>query len=122
MNDADLLTATKSHLLSSFREEATAQGDALKRGSHRAANLAFDKARAIAIELKRRGSLAALGPLLDDPVASVRLWAATYTLEVSPEISSGVLRAIASEEVGAMRLAADMTLTMWAQGELNLDA
>lgn len=64
--------------------------------SMKAYNAILDESRTVTGELKRRGELAALLPLLDHPMITVRQQAATLCTAVAPERSIPVLKDIES--------------------------
>lgn len=76
---------------------------------------------AIYQELRRRGGNQQhqLLALLDDPMASVRCWAAAHALEFSPERGAPVLEELAKSEKSLAGFNAEMTLKEWRKGTLK---
>jgi hypothetical protein len=85
------------------------------------ANALFDRLHALAKEMRRsdEGRFAIQG-LLDDPVAAVRLCAATDTLGWAPELAEPVLASL-EDEPSLHAVSAKWTLRSHRAGRLNLD-
>jgi hypothetical protein len=88
-----------------------------------AANLAYGRLRDIYRELRRRGPEAqsALGFLLVDEEPSIRLWAASHSLEFDPARGELILEELSRGKPGPIRLDAEMVLKQWRKGLLHFE-
>ena len=95
--------------------------------SHASARLAADANRAakrlasIYRELRGAGSSgqSKLQELCEHDDESVRLWAATYTLQLAPAVAQPALEALAAGAFGPTRAAAASSLREWRAGRLR---
>jgi hypothetical protein len=120
MKRTRLATADVSELVATYRDAASAHGDATEQADYKAANEMAETVAIVYSQLRRRGRQAQeqLLSLLGDPEPGVRLWAASHALEFAPaegEAALEQLRAI-GKLVG---LSAETTLREWREGRLR---
>lgn len=118
MTEKSLSSISTDQLLTRYEELAKEHAHAAKAA---AANLAAKGLLAIRLELRRRGRAdhAQLLALLEHQDDSVRLWAATHTLEIDALKAEQVLEGLAAGSQGAVRASAAMTLREWQAGRLR---
>ena len=112
--------ATPAHLLDAYAEAARAHAKATLEANPEEANRQYHELHSVYAELRRRGprEIRRLAPLLSDPHAGVRLWAATHLLEVDPAGSESVLRELAKQG-DLIGFSAETTLDQWRKGNLS---
>ena len=115
MKESDALAARLDELEASYRDAAVHHAAAIASGRHRVANRNYDVLQTIAAELRARGTNGEviLLRLLQSCDASVRLWAATHSVDFAPRDAEATLRAIADGGASPQRLVAEMTLSEW---------
>src|SRR5262245_3595162 len=102
-----------------FEAAANKHADATEQGDYKTANKNY-KIIIAAIEfLKEHNQLISLGDLLDHSSVGVRLWAATYLLDIKKDEAVKTLIAIARSG-GIHSVNAGTTLSEWKKGNLNL--
>jgi uncharacterized protein YcbX len=84
------------------------------------ANPHADRIATIGRALRDAASLEQLIPLTSHENASVRVWAATYLLEVDPAEAERVLEEVVQERADLVGFGAQQTLYEWRQGRLKL--
>jgi hypothetical protein len=116
----DVKIATIDELVAAYATAAGVHGNAVVVGDYKKANPAADQIAAIYRELRDRGRNAQLSvlPLLKDPDAGVRAWAAAHALEFSPTDGERVLEELARDS-GMLGFSAQMALREWRQGTLR---
>jgi hypothetical protein len=118
----ELGSASMASLLDEYALVTTLYGEALEQGDSERANQSHAEASRIYRELRSRGreaQLQLLG-LLDHPNPSVRCWAAVHTLEVASEQAEPVLAEIASKGPVPLCLSAEILLSEWRRGTLQI--
>ncbi len=119
MNNQAIVGAD-SPILEEYANAAIQQGKGTLSGDYTTGNLGSDILIGIYKQLKGEGveSQRKLQALLTHPNKSVRIWAATHTLEVCPEESEKVLEQEAAEQ-GILAFCARITLELWRKGTLE---
>jgi len=107
-------------ILARYRSAAVRHGEGTVGGNHIKANDAHFQLNEAFKALCARGpdAEARLLELLDDDIASVRLWAAAHCLELNEARAKSVLAAMARER-GPSRFDASMVLQEWCDGKLR---
>lgn len=103
-----------------YASAAIQHGESTLNGDYNAGNRAFDRIIKIYRSLKSEGPAGQrnLQALFTHPHKSVRIWAVTHTLEVSPEESEKVLEEETAGD-GILEFNARMTLDQWRKGTLE---
>ena len=111
---------TIDEVISLYIDAADKQYGAIQVGNTRAADKVGGVIATAYRELRQRGVQAqtALLPLLEHPDPSVRIWAASHTLEFEPEQAEPVLEKLAGED-SLQGFSGDMTLRVWKDGSLR---
>jgi len=99
--------------------EATEHGKAISVGDHKKANKLHKKLQSLYNFAKEQSQTEVFSELLNTSDENVRLWAATFTLKVFPDLAQKALEelAVSSSITG---LTAKTTLHLWREGKLNL--
>lgn len=103
-------------LLDQYVNSAIAHGDASVDGNHNKANLNYDKIVKCFKELQKAGGSEKLLDLLRHDDASVRLWAATHSLESNEHKAVAVLHELSIADHFSS-LSAQIVLDQWEKGE-----
>lgn len=110
---------TKNNIKENFLFEAIEHGKAIAIGDHKKANKLHKKIQTLYNVAKDSNQLDLFVELLSESDENVRLWAATFTLNVSPDLAEMVLKNL-SELTTITGLSAKTTLDLWKNGMLNL--
>lgn len=110
---------TKENIIEKFLFYATEHGYALWHGDHKKANEMHQELHSLYKTAKEINIPDAFSQCLDEEDANVRLWAATFTLKVNPDIAKKELLNL-SQLKGITALNASTILKLWSQGLLNL--
>lgn len=107
-------------LIRCYRDSAISHSDAIGCGNREVANRHSTLIAVMYTEIKHRGRAAQrrLLSLLEDPDLSVRLWAASHTLDIAPTQSEATLTELASGS-SLLGLTAETTLREWKAGRLQ---
>jgi hypothetical protein len=110
---------SNEELIRLYAKAAHDHREALEGRDPKSGNEAADMVATIYRELKNRGRVAhsLLLPLLDEPDAGVRGWAAAHALEFAPERGEPALEAL-SKEPRLLGFSARTTLKIWREGNL----
>ena len=100
-----------------FVQAASAHGAAVEVADSDAASGAADALLEVCERLSRAGKKRLLLSLLQNENASVRLWAAGYTLSLDETRAEKVLEEL-SGGTGLLSFSASMTLSQWRSGDL----
>lgn len=110
---------TKDIIKEIFLFETIEYGKAIAIGDHKKANKLHKKIHALYNNAKKSGQTELFGELLSESDENVRLWAAIFTLKVSPEVAEKVLKDLTKlPTITAM--SAEMSLDLWKKGMLHL--
>jgi len=103
-----------------FEEAATKHAEATEQGGgYKTINKNYKLIIAATGFLKEHNQLILLGDFLNHPSVGVRLWAATYLLDIKKDEAAKTLIAIARSG-GIHSVNAGTTLSEWKKGNLNL--
>jgi len=104
-----------------YRENAILHGEASQNGDYKSANKSHDIIIKTLYKIRELDDVGndALLTLTDDKDASVRVWAATHSLEYDTIKAEKTLSQLASCE-GIIALGAEITLSEWKAGTLEL--
>ncbi|GAP68172.1 hypothetical protein BA6E_102170 [Bacteroidales bacterium 6E] len=102
-----------------FLRYAIEHGQATGVGDHKKANKIHKKLQDLYNETKSHKILNVFTEFLNNNNESVRLWAATFSLNNNPEIAVEALEKLA-EITSITGLSAKTTLHLWKEGKLNL--
>ncbi len=103
-----------------FAEACIFKGECERLGDSRKEKREYRKIRSLYLFLKENQRLYELIELLDHENPYVRLWAAAYTLQISPQKSEKVLEELIPLKGTLVGLSASITLKEWRKGNLNL--
>lgn len=122
MTEAELAALPLTDLLRVYREAALTHAAASMSGRHRVANRAFDSLGMLRREISSRGASGQEGlrALLEDEENGVRVWAATHCLPFAAHEAEAVLKEVAAHAKGSVGLSAEVTLSEWKAGRLQV--
>ncbi|QEH40230.1 DUF2019 domain-containing protein [Chitinophaga sp. XS-30] len=109
----------RENIKAKFLDKAIEHGNAISVGDHKKANKIHKKIQALYNQAKEQNQADVFSELLDNADENVRLWAATFTLKVFPELAEKSLISL-SELSSITGLSAKTTLHLWKEGKLNL--
>ena len=110
---------TREYIKSRFLTEAIEHGKAIAIGDHKKANKLHKKLQALYNQAKDQSQTEVFSELLDAVDENVKLWAATFTLKVNPDLAQKSLEKLA-ELPSITGLSAKTTLHLWKEGKLDL--
>ncbi|MGG5578833.1 DUF2019 domain-containing protein [Myroides sp. C15-4] len=110
---------TKENIKTKFLIETIEWGKAIAVGDKKKANKLHKKIQDLYNKAKELNHTNVFSELLSEPDESVRLWAATFTLNLFPDLAERTLEDL-SELTSITGLSAETTLDLWRQGMLDL--
>jgi hypothetical protein len=110
---------TRDSIKEKFLNEVAEHGQAVEVGDHKEANKIHKKLYALYILAKEQNQADIFSELLIETDENVRLWAATFTLKIYPDLAEKTLSNLA-ELSNITGLSAKTTIHLWKDGVLNL--
>jgi hypothetical protein len=110
---------TREDIKADFLSEALAHGKALSNGDYKGANRIHKRLQVLYKVAKKQNQIDVFSELLEENDENVRLWAATFTIEILPELAENVLINLA-ELSTITGLSAKTVLNLWKENKLNL--
>jgi hypothetical protein len=114
-----ILIMTREEIKNRFEIEATEHGKAISIGDHKKANKLHKELQSSYNLAKEQGQIEIFSELLDTSDENIRLWAATFTLKILPDLAQKSLERL-TELTSITGLTAKTTLHLWKEGKLNL--
>ncbi len=110
---------TRKNIKDRFLVETLAHGKAIEIGDYKKANKIHKKIQALYGKAKEQNQSDVFSELLNEADENARLWAATFTLRVFPDLAEKALEdlSVLSTITG---LSAKTTIHLWKEGKLNL--
>ncbi len=108
----------KENLIEEFLAYVAKHGHAISLGDHDKANKIHKSLQSLYNTAKEENLSNVFEELLNEEDENVRLWAATFTLKVSPGIAEKTLQELTGSK-GITGLTAKTTLQLWKLGLLN---
>ncbi len=102
-----------------FVEACTRRGEFEELGNSKQANKEYKNIHSLYLLLKKENRVEELLELLNHENPYVRLWAATYALQVSSVKAESALINLSGTKGNLIGLCAQMTLQEWKKGNLN---
>jgi hypothetical protein len=102
-----------------FLSEAVEYGKAIALGDHKKANKIHKKLQILYSQAKEQNHADVFSELLNGVDENVKLWAATFTLKVFPDLAQRALEDL-SKLSTITGLSTKTTLHLWKEGKLNL--
>jgi len=110
---------TREEIRTHFVIKAAEHGKAISVGDHKKANKIHKRLQTLYNLSKEQSQTEVFSELLDASDENVRLWAATFTLKVFPDLAQKALEDL-TELSSITGLTAKTTLHLWREGKLNL--
>lgn len=110
---------TRENIKEKFLNDATEHGRAIAIGDHKKANKIHKRIQSLYNQAKELNQVDIFSELLNEVDENVRLWAATFTLKVFPDLAEKALIKLSTLST-ITGLTAKTTLRLWKEGKLNL--
>lgn len=110
---------SRENIKEKFLNEAAEHGKAIAVGDHKTANEIHKKIQALYNQAKEQNQSDVFSELINNVNENVRLWAATFSLKVFPDLAEGTLMDL-SELSSITGSSAKTILHLWKGGKLNL--
>ena len=110
---------TKEKIKENFLNNAIEHGKAIALGDYKKANKIHKKMKILCSQAEKNNWKEVFSELLNESDESVRLWAATFTLKVLPNLAEKSLTDL-SKSSSITGLTAKTTLHLWREGKLSL--
>lgn len=109
---------TRQEIAQHFLQIAAKHGAAYSTGNYKLANKLHKKLHELYDQAKLSNCQDVFKDMIDNEDESIQLWAAIFTLKLSPQLAETVLARLA--ENSNIKMTAQTTLTLWRQDKLNL--
>lgn len=103
-----------------FVNACIAKGEGEESGNTKKDRTYYEIIHSVYLRLKDEHRLEDLSELLDHPNPYVRLWAASYTLQIDPAKAENTLEELSMLRGIAAGFSASITLEEWREGRLRL--